>query len=152
MKINSMKPSEMFEGPNSSLRKTFDNTMNNQECRCELDGFQGAIWKGDCPIHGDKPLKKQDIIKRFDSKVWKKFSDNSFNFNGSWRLSNKKLLLDFIQSEINEALREQQDEIIRRIDGEYIESCRYWNGIDECKNCGLSREGLEALFKDGETG
>lgn len=45
--------------------------MNNeQQCKCELDGFQGAIWKGDCPLHKDDdkfiPHTNNNWIEQFD--------------------------------------------------------------------------------------
>jgi hypothetical protein len=59
-----MKISESFEGPNSSLRKAFDNAVvtdkHNFEptCKCEKDGFQGAVWTGDCPLHAHEEVSE----------------------------------------------------------------------------------------------
>lgn len=82
--------------------------MENQECKCELDGFQGAIWKGDCPIHSDKPLNKQKMRERF----YEFWNEEAKYTSTNWLTPDTHAIIaEFLEKEINLALQEQQEEL-----------------------------------------
>lgn len=88
--------------------------MNQQECKCEQSNgmYKDFIYTGDCPIHSDDKLNKQDMRERFDDLFYEEINSFMGTVFGDKMLD--YAIKDFIESEINLALKEQKEEIIKK--------------------------------------
>lgn len=97
-----------------------------EECRCEKDGFLGAVWRGDCPIHKDEtPTENHYFEVNHDELPWGKQKENwreefdlLYGNSHGWSPSNEGTVLeeqikDFIES----LLLTQRKEILSMIEG-----------------------------------
>jgi hypothetical protein len=109
------------------------NSMNT-ECKCEQSNgiYKDFIYTGDCPIHSDDKLNKQNMRERFDDLFYEEINSFMGTVFGDKMLD--YAIKDFIESEINLALKEQREEIIKKIEGfdtnEHI--CRFNDGEQNC--------------------
>ncbi len=132
---NSNKPSELFEGENSSLRKTFDNSTQNpqeKECcdKCNSEILAKLAKRNSvcedflCPCHQEKECKHRIIIHDKCAECGNHHPQQSeweerFNiFMGTPTFPENKVLHEnlksFIQLEINRAREEEREAIMRR--------------------------------------
>lgn len=92
------------------------------------------------------PQKKDTSWEeRFDEKyfsVYEKYPE--YKESHSILLNDIK---DFITKEIQKAKEDTIKEVIEKIDKNYLEYCRQYNGRNDCKNCGLNLEDLQTLLK-----
>lgn len=121
--------------------------MNKQECKCEQSNgmYKDFIYTGDCPIHSDDKLIKQNMRERFDDLFYEEINSFMGTVFGDKMLD--YAIKDFIESEINLALKEQREEIIKKIE-EQRGWARYGN-LDERNLCyEKSLENIISFIKD----
>lgn len=121
---------------NSSLRKTFDNAV--KICKqCELEGNNAICDRKDCFNHY-KPLNKKEMRERFDDLFYEEINSFMGTVFGDKMLD--YAIKDFIELEINLALKEQQDDIIKKIEDKLYpiikknEPIDCWTAYDKIKD------------------
>jgi len=83
----------------------------NQECKCELDGFQGAVWTGDCPIHGEVPNKEKWEEEFLMKTIYDGFVDWNEDETTNWHPNFNKIK-DFIKQTLTSHESQVRDEIV----------------------------------------
>lgn len=132
-----MKPSDIFEGENSSLKRTFDSVATEEEIRKEFEIIArklnlreetvsgvdeiGMVWNFILQIRREAiesvaTPKEEEIREEFDKfiddKKWE-WADEDMEGNRTWNVDYKQIA-DYILKIRREAIEEERDLHLRR--------------------------------------
>lgn len=86
------------------------------KCKCELDGFQGAISTQNCKIHNvkEEPMESweetlEELLVKYGKEEW------SDVYGGETRIDYIKIIKSFIHSEISKAVEQERDKYEKSI-------------------------------------
>lgn len=99
-----------------AMRKRYikDELESKEECKCELDGFQGAITSQNCKIHNPNLKSKEEWEKEFDKKFDIGFDNQGIIFEdeiGIHRAIPLLVVKKFIRSEKKKSEKETFERI-----------------------------------------
>ena len=125
-----MKPSEIFEGENSSLKKTFDIATNNN-WQQKFENLIKEVYSEEVFGSVDENLIPKDAVMAATMRAMAKSIGHIV-----------APVFEDLLTKKDQEHKAELERIVNFIDKNYLEYCRQQNGMDYCKNCGLNKEDI----------
>lgn len=114
------------------------NQNNQEECKCEKDGFLGAVTSQNCFLHNPKLNNPVDWKEELNTILWENMDlGNVMNPERPMRTSLQKDLVDFIEQTIHQEIAKAVDkrvkDIISILEQELLVKCPCDDGM--CEFC-----------------